>query len=101
MKTLRQFAESIQNADSPNLIPSYAVSENDLPETIEEIEYIEHEYEEPLPITKDDVDAEDEETEVSFDWDDEDEEDAYDFIVDADEEDLFDLVDDEEDIFEL
>ena len=87
VKTLRQFAESIQNAGSPNLIPSYAVSENDLPETIEEIEYVEDEYEEPLPITKDDVDAEDDEdTEVSFDWDDEEED--FDFI-DDEEEDLF------------
>ena len=99
VKTLRQFAESIQNAGSPNLIPSYAVSENDLPETIEEIEYVEDEYEEPLPITKDDVDAEDDEdTEVSFDWDDEEED--FDFI-DDEEEDLFDLVEQEEDIFEL
>lgn len=104
VKTLRQFAESIQNAGSPNLIPSYAVSENDLPETIEEIEYIEEnakEHEEyaevQIPFLEDNEDNE--EVEVSFDWDDEDED--FDFIVDEDEEDLFDLVDDEEDIFEL
>lgn len=104
VKTLRQFVESIQNAGKPDLMPSYAVNENDLPETIEEIEYIEEdekEYEEPsLPFLEANEDDEKE-----FDWDDDsnDWNNSDEWEQEEDEIDLFDLDEqnEDDDLFEL